>query len=548
MNIVTVVPLSRGIFKDQLSYFTSSKVSVGSLVSVPVRKKTVHALVVDIQDAKKMKTSLKSAPFSIKKIQHVHEQPLFSTHFFETARSIAEYHATTLGSVIEALVPKAILEAYEKNNITEISHPDQIVTTSLKNEPYVFQTDDAERMATYKSFTRESFAQNKSVFFCLPTAQKIEHVYSLLEKGIDAYTFVLHSKLTAKQIVQTWNDILASTHPVLIIATGNFLSIPRNDIGAIILDYENSRGYKAIRRPFIDYRMFVEEYTKYTTIKLIYGDMFLRVETLEREKRKEMIAFAPIKYRMLKQAQHVLVDMTQKNSEDTHFHVLSPQLHKLIEHAKQNNEHVCIISSRRGLHPITICGDCGSVVACESCNAPMTVHKQNGKNIFICHKCGNRSKTEITCKVCGSWKLVPLGVGSQLTEKEIIESHPHVKTFRLDSDTAQTPKQARTIVENFLNSPGSILVGTEMALSYLNEPIDNVAVASIDSLFALPDFRGNERIFNLLLRLHCKALNVFMIQTRNPTLPIFDYILKGNLLEYYRDEIQERKELGYPPF
>ncbi len=548
MNVVTVIPLSRGIFKDHLSYFTSSEVQLGSLVSVPIRNKTVHALVVKTEKAKDIKAKVKSAPFSIRKVEKIRSTPVFSPAFMETAIDAAQYFAATPGSVIESLVPKAVLEAYGEEKMPKTTHEPEN-TKSLKNEHYVFQTDDSERMTTYKSFIRESFAKKQSVFFCLPSTQKIEQAYNSLEKGIAAYTFVLHGKMKKEEITSVWKNILESKRPVLIIATGGFLAIPRHDIGAIILDFENSTGYKMIQRPFIDYRIFAELYARNTNIKLIFGDVFLRVETLERAGKKDLIPFVPLKFRMLDSAQKYIVDMKDNKTlaDEKTFSILSEEINDLINYTKEKNEHLFLLTSRRGLHPATICGDCGTLVLCDSCSAPMTVHKKGSKQVFVCHKCGNRKATEMKCSKCDSWKLTPLGIGSELTEKEVIAAHPGIKVFRLDSDTATTHKKAQTIATSFLNSAGSVLVGTEMALSYINT-IENIAVVSIDSLFALPDFRGNERIFNLLLRLYSKATKNFLIQTRNAKASLFEHMSRGNLLKFYREEIAERKELGYPPF
>jgi primosomal protein N' (replication factor Y) len=578
MKIVTVIPLSRGVFKEQLSYFTSSHVSLGSLISVPLRTQTVQGLVVKIEDAKDLKTRLKSASFSMKKIEKVHEMPLFSQELVEAAEKTADYFATTTADVIEALIPKCVLEAYGNGEIKQEPREkteekaDEVVEETddekkgvhmdtnkdVKSEHCIFQSDDEERFATYKSFIRGSFAKKESVFFCMPSVQRIESVYNHLEKGIAPYTFVLHGKLNRKEVVQTWNNILASKRPVLIIATGNFLAIPRDDIGTVILDFENSSGYKMIKRPLIDYRTFAEIYTQKTKTKLIFGDTFLRVETLMREQQKDLTQFAPPKFRMLEQARQSLVDMKKEGTKEgaregsvedkKTFVVISKKLDSLIEHNKSHNEHLFIVTSRKGLYPVTTCGDCGTLVMCDQCSSPMSLHKTNGKPVFVCHKCGNRKLSSMLCGNCGSWKLTPLGIGTQLIESEILEGHEGVAVFRLDGDTATTNKKAKSIAAEFLNTPGSVLIGTEMALPYIEQQIENVAVASIDSLFALPDFRGNERIFNFLLRLYSKARNNFLIQTRNPDSMLFTYIAKGNLLDFYRAEIAERKELNYPPF
>ena len=405
-------------------------------------------------------------------------------------------------------------------------------------------------MATYKSFIRESFAKQRSVFFCLPSSQKIEHAFNSLEKGISAYTYILHGKISKKEMVLRWNNIITSKHPVLIIATGGFMAIPRHDIGAIILDSENEGGYKMPARPFIDYRVFAELYAKSTGIKLVFGDMFLRTETLFRQQEGEFVPFTPLKFRALSTAKQKIVDMTKYKKEFRKgaFTVISDELSKLITETKQQNERLFILSARRGLNPLTVCGDCGTIVKCDHFSTPISLHKKNGENIFICHKCGHHKSAETKCETCGSWKLTPLGIGTQLAEKEITETFPNIKLFRLDKDIATTSKKAKEIAQSFVSSPGSILLGTEMALSYIEKDIENITVLSIDSLFALPDFRGTERIFNLLLRLYAKSTKNFLIQTRYSNEKIFQYIVKGNLLDFYRNEISCRQEMGYPPF
>ena len=39
-----------------------------------------------------------------------------------------------------------------------------------------------------------------------------------------------------------------------------------------------------------------------------------------------------------------------------------------------------------------------------------------------------------------------------------------------------------------------------------------------------------------------------LVQTRQKNTKIFDYALKGNLIDFYRDEIEERKQVNFPPF
>ena len=124
---------------------------------------------------------------------------------------------------------------------------------------------------------------------------------------------------------------------------------------------------------------------------------------------------------------------------------------------------------------------------------------------------------------------------------------PTTPIFRIDSDTTGTQKQALNEATKWLETPGGVLVGTEMALPFL-KPTENVVVASVDSLFSVPDFRINEKIFHILLTLRSLAKKTFLVQTRNPEQRVLALALEGDVDVFYEHEIQERERFDYPPF
>ena len=91
--------------------------------------------------------------------------------------------------------------------------------------------------------------------------------------------------------------------------------------------------------------------------------------------------------------------------------------------------------------------------------------------------------------VCASWKLVPLGIGIEQIESHIRELFPNLILMRLDSDAVTTHKKAREVIDLFIKTKGAVLLGTEMALAYLDEPVEATVVGHIDNLFTIPDFR-----------------------------------------------------------
>jgi primosomal protein N' len=53
---------------------------------------------------------------------------------------------------------------------------------------------------------------------------------------------------------------------------------------------------------------------------------------------------------------------------------------------------------------------------------------------------------------------------------------------------------------------------------------------------------------NILLKIRSITQKSFVVQTRSRDQRLFDYATKGNLMDFYREEIEERKKLKYPPF
>jgi primosomal protein N' len=570
MNIVEVIPISRGIGKEVLSYFSAAEIPVGSLVKVPLRNRQIPALVVGNKPAGDLKAELKNSAFAMRKIGRSKTTPVFLPEFVTAAQKMAEYVAGSTGSVLASITSNVFLESASKVSTPEESEelkelenttaplpteqpkaptPKPFRIAKEVREPFVLQADEEDRLAHYKSLIREQFARKKSVFFCLPTIQDTKRIYETLPKGIEEYTFVLNSALSKKELINTWNKILEEKHQVLIIGTGSFLGIPRRDIGTIVIERESSSGFKNQSRPYVDIRTFAEYYTKELGATLILGDLLLRVETLWRVKNGEMTELAPLKFRSVSTAETSVLDMKKYKTLDTpEFRILSEELESLISRCKDHNESLFIFAARRGLSPMTVCGDCGTTVLCNRCSAPIILHKSRDGNFFLCHRCGERRSAEERCKNCSSWKLTTLGIGIELLEETLNNMFPDIKIFRMDKDTVKTHKQALKVAGQFYNNPGSILLGTEMALAYLEKPIENAAIAAIDSLFSIPDFRMNEKIMNIMLRTRAITQKYFLIQTRSRNQHIFDYASKGNLMDFYREEIDERKKLLYPPF
>ncbi len=551
MVVIDVVPIAKGVFRHVLSYFTAdSSVSPGSLVEVSVRGKKIHGLVVSVRDPILEKAELRASTFSLKKIETLKSHAFLDPACIEAMRDTATFFGGYVGQVLATFVPKTILES--KHHYTITKGESQRIPPRHIRETLVLQASDDERFSEYKSLVRERFARGQSVYLCFPTTHEVDELLETLDRGIREYSFILHSGLSLKTILATWKQALESQHPVLIVGMGSFLSIPRHDLGTIIVERESSRFYKSNTRPYPDVRTFAEFLAKRKGIELIFGDMALRVETIYKVKQGKFAEFGTsLQRRSLWSGVARIVDMRAQDTRDEKkkkFEILSDAVRDTILNLKTNNERLFLLTSRRGLSPLTICGDCHTVVECNRCSATVTLHRGASKTFFLCHHCGERRSTEERCKNCTGWKLESLGIGIELLEEVVRKEFPDVRCFRLDRDTVKGEVKARSIVQKFYDTPGSILIGTEVALYFLNEKIEHTAVISIDSLFSLPDFRIGERIFSLLLSIRSKTLKTMIIQTRNKDSAVLNYAAAGTISEFYEHEIAIRQKFFYPPY
>ena len=495
MNIVTVIPISRGIRKETLSYFTALDVPIGAMIKVPLRTKMVPGIVVEVRAAPDLKNEIRNAPFAIKKIGRTKFRPIFLPEFIAAAAAAAAHFAGSTGGVLASISPKAILEHAEKIKApvwtaapisTSAPSPESAApaptpaaastpatvstpapasteTSGAKLEPMILQADEDDRLAHYKSLIRSEFALKHSVFFCVPTIQDAKRAFEALPKGIEDYAYVLNSSLTATELVNVWNKIVTEPHPVLIIATGTFFGVPRRDLGTIVIERESSTGYKSRTRPYLDIRIFAEILAEKIGARLIFGDILLRTETLWRTNNGEFTEVSPLKFRSLSSAHATIIDMKKyKTADAPEFRILSDEVEVLGHKTKENNERLFILAGRRGLAPLTVCGDCGTSVLCSRCSAPIVLHRlkksdenaETARNIFLCHRCGERRDAAERCKVCGSWKLTTLGIGVELVEETLRTMFPKTTLFRIDKDATVNHRQALRTAATKRHRPG----------------------------------------------------------------------------------------------
>jgi len=555
MYIITVIPIKKGYQKEYLSYFSSENIKPGSIVVIPIRLKNEDAIVVNSEEALDLKSDIKNRSYQLKKIIKVKGESPFNKDFFTACQIMKKYTVSSTGNIIKSLLPKIFVE-----NISKLKKApnNKISEEKTVHEKLIFQANKEDRLAFYRTLIRESFAKKESVFVCVPTHYDIDIFSKELSRGIESYVFTFHSDMNTKCLISTYNNSIEKDHPVLIIGTGIFLSIPRDDIKTIIIENESSDVYKQLSRPFIDIRSFAEILSFVLKIKLILGDTLLRPETLYRHELGEFGEVSSPLYRLSQTENQKVVNMKEEKSGDkkNSFTIISKETKEMINEAFSQNKSAFLFTVRKGLAPMTVCNDCGSTLLCPSCSTPIVLYgpKQNRENkevplrIFMCNKCGRKEKTEVVCPNCSSWNLVPLGIGTDKVYEEIKSSYPNAHIFQIDKESIKNQAEAKKQISLFYKTEKSILIGTEMVFSYLEEKIYASAIISLDGLFSIPNFNITQKIIHLIEKLKNITESHVVIQTRIPENKTLQHIISGNVLPVYREDLTDRKNFKYPPF
>ncbi|MDQ5958182.1 MAG: PriA 3primeBD protein, partial [Patescibacteria group bacterium] len=339
MFIVTVTPLDNGIFKDELSYFSKVSIETGALVLVPIRGREIISLVISVKPANTVKASLKKSDFSLKKISDIVHPGIFNPYILQSAKEASEYFGVNLGMTLKFMTPKIIIESLTSKKWPlpkNTPHKDAIGSAAVRPDYLALQDSTTERIGFYRSIIRESLARGQSVFVLVPTALTAEKLQPHLGKGIENHTKVLHSKIKDQTIITEWKAALESDQPTLYIATALFLSVPKSNLGLIIVENDSSDDYEPVSRPFIDPRRLAEFIAKIGHLKLLIGDTILRPDTIYRIENKEIIAAAPLQYRINNNIERQIIDMRQPpaEGEKESFNIFSPQVESLIREAE----------------------------------------------------------------------------------------------------------------------------------------------------------------------------------------------------------------------
>ncbi|NQV13024.1 MAG: primosomal protein N' [Parcubacteria group bacterium] len=572
-KIVNVIPATNiPPDKNQVfSYLAPEKEELqpGQEVLVPLRNRQVRAIVAEKPITKKL-------PYQVKPVTEIFpEKNVLTPAHLQLAKWVAEYYQTSLGLVIKTMLwPRLKRTKKTAVNSAKITTKfprltsDQAETykpvgKALKAHQYqsflLHGVTGSGKTEIYMRAIQEVLKKDKQTILLVPeislTPQNIERFAARF--GADKLA-ILHSKMTGGEKYTEWQKII-SGQAKIIIGPRSAIFAPTQNLGLIIIDEEHDASYKQYdQQPRYHARETALKLAEFTQSVVILGSATPSLESYYNAKtKKHTLLELPQRYAGgLELPKVEIVDMRQEIKK-RNYSIFSEKLAATLEKVLAEKKQALLFINRRGASTFVMCRDCGYVVECPNCSVSLTYHLQSTPTAdkdLICHHCNYQTSSPTLCPECDSQFIKYFGTGTQKVEHELQKLFPAAKIARADRDSMDQKDAHQQVFHNFSSGEYDILIGTQMITKGWDLPnVDLVGIISADVLFNFPDFRSNERAFQIITQVAGRTgrgqkRGQVILQTYNPKNAIIKAAAQHDYHKFYQAEIKERQALNYPPY
>ena len=530
------------------TYEIPPEVERGAVVQVPFGGSRARGVVVGVEDEPPPGVDA----VAVEKVVDAVPAPLV-----DLALWLADYYGSTPARALELVAPRLRARRAEK--------PQPALREALDGEPAPSRLTETQRAAVARIVAGVEGGGGRFLLYGATGSGKTE-VYlqacaAVLEQGRGAIVLVPEIGLTpqaAGRFRARFGDRVAILHSGLgeaerrderlrigagearvVVGARSAIFAPVWRLGLICVDEEHDASYKQESDPRYDARSVAAKRAALEGAVAVYGSATPRPESWERLERLELGGrlagrLPPVR----------VVDLRRES------YPLSGTLLARLGAVAESGGRAILLLNRRGLAPALHCRACGTTIRCELCDVALTLH-QGG--ILRCHHCGFNEPVPEECPACRSVELARIGAGTQRLERELEARIPELGRIRLDADAVAKPGAAAEALRRFAATPRSVLIGTQMvAKGHHFAGVALAAVVDADTGLGLPDFRAEERTFQLLTQLAGRsgrdAPGKVVVQTFQPDAEAIRYAARHDVPGFLAKELERRRELGYPPF
>jgi primosomal protein N' (replication factor Y) len=405
----------------------------------------------------------------------------------------------------------------------------------------------------YTHLIAKALSEGKQVLYLLPEIAITTQLITRLSVFFGEKLGIYHSKYSDQERAEVWHSLVAGKYD-LVIGVRSAIFLPFKNLSLIIVDEEHETSFKQQDvAPRYNARDTAIVLAKLHNAKVLLGSATPAVESYySAQSGKYGFISLNIRYGEATLPIISLVNTRLARKAKSMREEFSNRMLDAMHIALDKGEQVLIFQNRRGYAPHIACGGCTWVPMCIDCSVSLTYHQL--QNSLRCHYCGYRREVPKVCSTCGSQVLKNVGFGTEKLEESLKTFFPQKRVERMDLETTRSKNSYERIITAMKNYQIDILVGTQMVAKGLDfEGISLVGVMQVDKLLNMPDFRANERCFQLVTQVigragRNKASSTAIVQTADDQNPILRNIVNGDYSAMYAREIEERKQHRYPPF
>lgn len=471
-------------------------------------------------------------------------------------------------NILDKLVDQGFIEYQQVENYRDpyqqIIEEKKKVTLTIKQQYIVDQIiSKQERVSlihgvtgsgkteVYLALASYYIQQKKSVLMLVPEISLTPMMVKVFKERFGDNVAILHSRLSSGEKYDEYRRIKRSEVQVVVGARSAVFA-PLQNIGIIILDEEHDGSYKQESAPRYHTTQIAKIRAKYHHAHVVLGSATPSMESYSRAK-KGIYDLYELKTRINQKPLPTvqIIDMV-KQMKRKNYSLFSYEMKDKIQETINKGEQVILLLNKRGYAAYVRCNDCGEVIKCPHCDVTLTYHKDEHR--LKCHYCEYSMPFPNECPTCHSHELKTIGYGTQKIEEVIEKTFYNAQVIRYDVDTTKNKNGHLQLLEKFRKKEANILLGTQMIAKGLDfENVTFVGVLNADLSLNIPDFRANERTFQLLCQVsgrsgRGKKQGSVMIQTYNPDHYVIQTASNHDFESFYQYELNYRQKAKYPPF
>jgi len=407
----------------------------------------------------------------------------------------------------------------------------------------------------YLAMVQRVLELDKAAIILVPEIALTPQMVGWFRDRFGPRTAVLHSRLTDGQRCDEWRRIRVGDARVVVGARSAIFA-PMERLGLIVIDEEHEQTYLSDKHPRYDARQIARSRCTREGATLVLSSATPSILSFAMSRRGDYtLVEMPSRVNHRPMPEVTVVDMRKELAAGNRS-IFSQLLQQKLKVCFDRGQQAMLFLNRRGYNTFVSCRNCGYVVKCPQCDVSMTLHQVEGSETgeLRCHFCGATAEPPTVCPECGSKYIRYFGSGTQKVEEELHRLFPNVKTIRMDIDTTQKRDAHYQLLTAFREGKAQALIGTQMIAKGLDFPkVTLVGVVAADLTLNLPDYRAQERTFQLVTQVAGRAGRAedpgeVIVQSYKPEHPCIIAAAAQDYRAFFTQEFERRRTGLYPPF